>query len=134
MTQTKLFHIYKVLFIYIMVQIILIQNSVNMTSDSTVQEIGTQWMVVVTILLLFLLTKALCIVPIYYNKLVVIVIYVVISCSNSYYQICRNLSKTNISKMIENTLCKPAVRWWLLSNGQSNPFLRWEKITSSILK
>ena len=74
-----------------------------MTSDSTVQEIGTQWMVVVTILLLFLLTKALCIVPIYYNKLVVIVIYVVISCSNSYYQICRNLSKTNISKMIENT-------------------------------
>lgn len=134
MTQTKLFHIYKVLFIYIMVQIILIQNSVNMTSDSTVQEIGTQWMVVVTILLLFLLTKALCIVPIYYNKLVVIVIYVVISYSNSYYQICRNLSKTNISKMIENTLCKPAVRWWLLSNGQSNPFLRWEKITSSILK
>lgn len=134
MTQTKLFHIYKVLFIYIMVQIILIQNSVNMTSDSTVQEIGTQWMVVVTILLFFLLTKALCIVPIYYNKLVVIVIYVVISCSNSYYQICRNLSKTNISKMIENTLCKPAVRWWLLSNGQSNPFLRWEKITSSILK
>lgn len=67
-------------------------------------------MVVVAVLLLLLLTKALYIVPRHYSKLAVITTYIVINYSDSYQQISRQLSKTNISKMVENTLCKPAVR------------------------
>lgn len=61
-----------------MVPIALIQISISMTSDHTLQEIGTQSMVVVAVLLLLSLTKALHIVPRNYSKLVVITIYIVI--------------------------------------------------------
>lgn len=78
-------------------------------------------MVVVAVLLLLLLTKALYKVPRHYSKLAVLTIYIVINYSDSCQQISRKLNKTNISKMIENTLCKPAIRWWLLNNGWSFP-------------